>query len=244
MRWRRILPAAMALGATATIGTVLAQSVTDDLDLKAIEARATREAAALAGIAAQAGPTPNADAKAAVDAARASLAAPRAGSPSAQGNADAIDLDGMIADAGKMMAPPAPAGPRFLAFASLSMPVDALRQLVGDVSRAGGTVVFRGFVPAGAGAFMKGLREAVPEGTPVRITIDPRLFKAFDIAAVPTYVALPPGFAPGSVEAPPPAFDRLSGNVTTRFALETMADGHGPGATAARAALQTLEAAP
>ena len=38
-----------------------------------------------------------------------------------------------------------PEAPQLIAFASLSMPPKALRQLIEDTARAGGVVVFRGF---------------------------------------------------------------------------------------------------
>src|SRR3546814_13963722 len=50
--------------------------------------------------------------------------------------------------------------PRFIAFASLSMPPEALKALVRDMGRAGGVTVLRGF-PAGDSAKFKATLAAI-----------------------------------------------------------------------------------
>jgi len=251
-RGQRVLVASLALALTG-IGTVLAQTSTTGLDIEAIDRRAQDEAAALSAlvsraIARQAGASDaNAEAQRTVDLAKAKLGEAAARIKPAPISPGALDLDAMMANAGKTMAPPPPSAPQFLAFASLAMPDDSLRQMIGDVSRAGGTIVFRGFSPQGPGAFMKGLTKAIPPDTQPRISIDPRLFKAFHVEAVPTYIAVAAGMVPCAGDdcgTNPPPFDRVSGNVTTAFAAETIADGNGPGASVARAALQSLKVAP
>lgn len=139
-----------------------------------------------------------------------------------------------------------------LAFASTSMPPEALERLIADVTKAGGTVVFRGFAlgeSGGTGAtggtrgFLELLRKAVPEGSGARVIIDPRLFRSFGIEEVPTYVAASASFplCDGlDCTASPSPHDRIAGNVTTRYALETFAEGKGPGAQSAARALQLL----
>ena len=249
MRKRLILLVGLALTATG-VGTVLAQTSVGDLDLEAIQSRARKEAAALSALisSAIAWQTSTKDlekeAQVTVDLAKKQLGDAAAKITPGPTSSGSIDLDTMVADAGKLTAPNAAPAPQFMAFASLAMPEDSLRQMIGDVSCAGGTVVFRGFSPQGAGAFMKELSKAIPPGTKPRISIDPRLFKAFHVESVPTYIALADGFVPCSGDmctANPQVFDRLSGNVTTAFAAETIADGNGPGATVARAALQSLK---
>lgn len=251
MRKRLIPLVAVALTATG-IGTVLAQTSVGDLDLEAIQSRAQKEAAALSalisGVVGRQTGAKNTEKEAqdAVDLAKKQLGDAAAKITPGPTSSGSIDLDTMVADAGKLTAPSAAPAPQFMAFASLAMPEESLRQMIGDVSRAGGTVVFRGFSPQGAGAFMKGLSKAIPPGTQPHISIDPRLFKAFHVESVPTYIALADGFVPCSGEmctANPQVFDRLSGNVTTAFAAETIADGNGPGAAVARAALQSLKGA-
>jgi conjugal transfer pilus assembly protein TrbC len=252
MRKHLILLASLALTATG-VGTVLAQTSVDGLDLEGINRRAQAEATALSAlighaIAQQAGSSDtSSEAQHTVDLARARLGEAAAKATKGPASPDSIDLDAMVAEAGKTTAPASRPAPQFIAFASLSMPEESLRQIIGDVSRAGGTIVFRGFAPQGAGAFMKGLSKAIPPGSQPRISVDPRLFEAFHVASVPTYIAVADGFVPcagGACTASPQVFDRLSGNVSTAFALETIADGDGPGAPVARSALLALKGEP
>ena len=76
------------------------------------------------------------------------------------------------------------------------------------------------------------------------VGIDPRLFRAFGVVAVPTYVVtgsdfdLCDGF--DCVTAVPP-HDRMTGNVSAAYALETFARGGGPGALIAAQHLARLE---
>ena len=159
-----------------------------------------------------------------------------------------FDFDQMVADAGTARAGPASAnGPRFIAFASMSMPVGALRAMIRDVSNAGGFIVFRGFQNNSVKAFGAAMVKVVDKGQSTKgIGIDPRLFRAFDITAVPAYVvttsdiALCEGF---SCKTPLPPHDRMDGNVTAGFALETFRAGGGPGAAASRVYLKRLNAA-
>ena len=71
---------------------------------------------------------------------------------------------------------------------------------------------------------------------PVRLA-DPRLFRAFQVEVVPTYVVttneidLCDGL---SCVSDVPPHDRMVGNVTAQYALETFANGGGPGAPASR----------
>jgi conjugal transfer pilus assembly protein TrbC len=60
---------------------------------------------------------------------------------------DVFDFDKMVADAGTMASDGLGEAPRFIAFASLSMPPAALRAMADDVAKAGG--VDRAARPAG-----------------------------------------------------------------------------------------------
>jgi conjugal transfer pilus assembly protein TrbC len=57
------------------------------------------------------------------------------------GTSDLFDFDGMVADAGTMAKADLGEAPRFIAFASTSMPPAALKAMMDDVPRAGGVVV-------------------------------------------------------------------------------------------------------
>jgi conjugal transfer pilus assembly protein TrbC len=230
------------------VGAALAQTSVDGLDLEAIDKRAKAGAADITQFVqdvldrqAKANTEQRAMVEGMVDTATSKVAAlkraPR--SPSSGG----VDLDTLVSQTGQTMKPEARSAPMFIAFASLSMPEDSLRQMVADVTKAGGMVVFRGFSPDGGRSFMAALRKVVPQGEQAHISIDPRLFRAYHVEAVPTYVAASSSFAlcaaPDCASGPTP-FDRLAGNVTTGFALETFADGNGPGSPVARLALKNL----
>jgi conjugal transfer pilus assembly protein TrbC len=78
------------------------------------------------------------------------------------------------------------------------------------------------------------------------IGIDPRLFRAFDVQAVPTYVAVSSDFdlcAGFSCQTKVPPYDRMTGNVTVEYALSSFVDGRGPGARVAAVGLSNLKKA-
>lgn len=159
---------------------------------------------------------------------------------------DTFDFDAMVAASGNEMISSEDA-PRLVAFASLSMPEASLSRMITDVSRAGGVVVFRGFPGNSARKFTGALARLLPEGAKgTAIGIDPRLFRAFDVTAVPTYVVtstdfdLCDGF---DCRTAVPPHDRMTGNVTAEHALDTFARGGGPGAAVAAVYLDRLHSA-
>ena len=107
-----------------------------------------------------------------------------------------------------------------------------------------GVVVFRGFPGNSVKQFTGALARVVPAGGSNAVGIDPRLFRAFAVTTVPTYVVtstdfdLCDGF--DCTTAVPP-HDRMSGNVSAAYALETFARGGGPGALIAAQHLARLE---
>jgi conjugal transfer pilus assembly protein TrbC len=134
---------------------------------------------------------------------------------------DTFDFDAMVAASGNEMVSSDDA-PRLVAFASLSMPEASLTRMITEVSRAGGVVVFRGFPGNSAKKFTGALAGLLPEGAKgTAIGIDPRLFRAFDLCdGFDCRTAVPP-------------HDRMTGNVTAGYALDTFARGGGPGAAVA-----------
>src|SRR3546814_16848385 len=77
------------------------------------------------------------------------------------------------------------------------MPLEALKALVHDMTKAGGVTVLRGFPQGNSEAFKKRLaaiwsnRDAAGS-----LGIDPRLFRAFNIEAAPSFVMLSTEFSP------------------------------------------------
>ncbi len=234
-----VISVALGLAAAAA---VLAQTV-DGLDLQAVQKKADATAA---------------DAQAFVDEikrrsgglaadARTTVASGEANHQryaEAQGKAaGASELDRMMADVtGKAQGGDAP---QFIVFASLSMPPESLKPLIRDVSKAGGAIVFQGFPGNSMKAFQQGITKVVDQGQPTRsVGIDPRLFRAFNVTNVPAFVVVTSDFdlCDGfNCKTVPPPHDRLSGNVTVRYALETFATGGGPGARVAATALKQLD---
>jgi conjugal transfer pilus assembly protein TrbC len=166
-------------------------------------------------------------------------------SVSHRAGANGVDLDAMLASANGAVKAGRSTKPRFIAFASLSMPAASLKQMMREVGGSGGVVVFRGFPNNSARAFLAGVSKSVDKGVGLHgVGIDPRLFRAFDIETVPTYVVTSADFQPCDgfhchTELPP--FDRISGNVTADYALSTIAGGSGPGAAVAKVYLASLK---
>lgn len=153
-----------------------------------------------------------------------------------------FNFDEMVAGAKAGMANPRGA-PLFIAFASLSMPEESLSRMIEETTKAGGVVVFRGFSADNPQAFIQGIRNVVDQAGASNVAIDPRLFRSFQVDRVPTFVALSSDFEPcdqlDCVTAPPP-HDRISGNVSVSYVLETFAQRNGPGAPVSRLALSNI----
>ncbi|MBS0482548.1 MAG: type-F conjugative transfer system pilin assembly protein TrbC [Proteobacteria bacterium] len=244
------LLALAALAGAAAFAGAAAQTADPDLDLEAIRARAAEQAGDADALAARA----RARAEQVGEQARTSAAdaqahgrrfAGEAAKSARPDPAQTFDFDRMVADAGTMASESMGEAPRFIAFASLSMPPAALRAMIDDVTRAGGVIVLRGLPQNSAKVLTAALSKVVQPGKDLAsVGIDPRLFRAFGIQAVPTYVVagsdfdLCDGF--DCTTAVPP-HDRMSGNVSAAYALETFARGGGPGALIAAQHLARLE---
>jgi conjugal transfer pilus assembly protein TrbC len=161
-----------------------------------------------------------------------------------KGPSGPIDFDEIVQGAATNATAGGGEAPQLIAFASLSMPPKALRQLIQDTARAGGVVVFRGFPNNSMKAFAQALGKVVDRQHDfANIGIDPRLFRAFDVQAVPTYIAVSSEFdlcAGFSCRTTVPPYDRMIGNVTVEYALATFAEGNGPGAKVAAVGLANL----
>jgi conjugal transfer pilus assembly protein TrbC len=235
--------------ALTAVSAALAQTIAQDvggLDLKAIKARgteATADAQTLVDAVAGKGEAHRAEAEQLREQGMAAVANINpADLP--KGPDGAVDFDELLSGAAANTRTPMGEGPMFIVFASLSMPQESLTRLIADTTRAGGVVVFRGFPGGSTKAFAEGLKRVVTnEGEEAHIAIDPRLFRAFKVSAAPTFVAagreyeLCDGLDCTSAT---PDHDRITGNVTVEYALDTFAGGRGPGAGVARVALAQL----
>ena len=231
--------------ALTAVSAALAQTI-DGLDLKAIKARgteATADAQNLVDAVAGKGEAHRAEAEQLREQGMAAVANINpADLP--KGPDGTVDFDELLSGAAANTRTPMGEGPMFIVFASLSMPEASLTRLIADTTRAGGVVVFRGFPGGSTKAFAEGLKRVVTsEGQEAHLAIDPRLFRAFKVSAAPTFVAagreyeLCDGL---DCTSRAPDHDRITGNVTVEYALETFASGRGPGAGVARIALTHL----
>ena len=157
-----------------------------------------------------------------------------------------LDLDRLVVQSDELQRAGEELGPQLLAFVSFSLPDPVLRQIVRDVTAVGGAVVFRGMPDNSLRSFRNRLLKALGRNeAPANIGIDPRLFRAFHVTQAPTFVVVSTDFALcdgfDCQEAPPP-HDRMSGNVSVAYVLETMASGQGAGARVARVLLERLKA--
>lgn len=242
---RKLILAGGALLAAASVTALLAQTV-DGLDLEAVRKRSAEmqdEAVAFVEQVKDRG-----------DAFREDAASVRVGGMQnmervatadlPKGPAGPIDFDEIVAGAATNIGAGAGEAPQLIVFASLSMPPKALRTLIEDTARVGGVVVFRGFPDNSMRAFTERLGRIVArEDDFANIGIDPRLFRAFDVAAVPTYVAVSSDFdlcAGFACRTKVPAHDRMVGNVTLEYALTSFAEANGPGARVAAVGLKRL----
>lgn len=236
------------LAASSAICGALANPSDPGIDLASIRERAadqTSEADALAASARERAQQVTSEAEGSAEAGKANgrryagaLPRPKAGDTS-------FDFDRMVADAGDMAKDGLGEAPRFIAFASFSMPPQALRQMMDDVTRAGGVVVFRGLTKGSAKVMTEALGKVLKPGERMNgAGIDPRLFRAFSVTEVPAYVVTASDFDLCSgfdcTSAVPP-YDRMNGNVTAEYALRTFSEGGGPGARIAAQHLARLQ---
>lgn len=242
---RRLAIIAGASLAVASVSAVLAQTI-EGLDLGAIRARSAEhraDAEALAGEVQRRAETFREDAE---EIRRNGLAAVKGLDPKAlaAGPTGPVDFDEIVTAASENLTDKRGQAPQFMVFVSLSMPEAALKPIIRDVSQAGGIVVFRGFPRNSAKQFIARLSKVVDDQSQfASIGIDPRLFRAFDVTAVPTYVVASTDFdlCDGlACKTQTPPHDAMSGNVSTQYALSTFSDDAGPGALIARTALKNL----
>lgn len=242
---KKFLLSALAIASIGTGCAVLAQTV-EGLDLDAIRARSAKseqDATALVNEVERRGDAFRKDAQTVQAVALEQMRTiDKASLP--RGPAGAVDFDEMIQAASANLKEAQGTAPQFMVFVSTSMPEQALKRIIADTSAAGGVVVFRGFPGNSGKAFIAALSKVVEKDQQfASIGIDPRLFRAFDVTAVPTMVVSSSDFTPCdglTCKTTPPPFDRIEGNVTVRYALETFAGENGPGALVARTALANL----
>ena len=117
-------------------------------------------------------------------------------------------------------------------FVSSSIPKSALKDLMIQAKQAGGILVFRGIVGS-----LRNTQEFLADISRENVSaiIDPRLFDIFQIKLVPTFVVLS-STTHDCLEKDcqfTPAHDRISGNITLKYALEQISDSNGAASSVA-----------
>lgn len=133
-------------------------------------------------------------------------------------------------------------GPEVIVFMSLSAPAESWRQWSREGARIGAPLVLRGLGPEGLQGTLKRIGSHLDrEGG---AAVDPRLFRLFEITAIPVVAVVPGGVPPcasrGCSEDPAPPHDRIAGNIGLGAALEAVAAEGGPGRATARRHLAAL----
>ena len=116
--------------------------------------------------------------------------------------------------------------------ASFSMPQASLKALLFDASDLGVPVVFRGFVNNSVTDTEAAVRAIyTEEDSSQGFSIDPTLFKRFEVQSVPVVISLADIMdvceTPGCEGDPVPLHDRVTGNISLREALHVIANGSG-----------------
>ncbi len=157
--------------------------------------------------------------------------------------AGTVDFDEVIKGASAQLKAERGA-PMLMVFASLSMPPKSLKALIEDTAKSGGVVLFRGFPGNDMKQFATRLGRVIDDKMLFgNVGIDPRLFRAYGVQAVPTYVVSSSDFdvCDGlDCTTVTPPFDTVVGNVSLDYALSTFVEGRGPGAAVASTALAQL----
>ena len=109
-------------------------------------------------------------------------------------------------------------------FVSSSIPKSSLKDLMIQAKKSGAVLVFRGMMGSLKNT-AKFLGDISKEN--VQAIIDPRLFDLFNVEVVPTIIVLKEATqnCDGNKCQITPIHDRISGNITLDYALETIANG-------------------
>lgn len=116
-----------------------------------------------------------------------------------------------------------------MVFVSLSMPENALKQLLMQSEHLGVPLVIRGVLPDGFPATAKRIESLIrsPNKAPIKsgFSISPDWFKQFGITKVPAFVSVKPGRCLPEQPCTATDYDILYGNISLYQALDYLADG-------------------
>lgn len=111
--------------------------------------------------------------------------------------------------------PPSDGRPQgLLAFVSLGMPEDSIKNIIRQASSCGATLVIRGFHDRSLTKTAVKIKEVMGDAK-VAWKIDPKSFTAYQVTVVPTYVLTGPG-------GPDAAYSKQAGDVSLESFLESV----------------------
>lgn len=107
----------------------------------------------------------------------------------------------------------------FYMFASFGLSDNILRQMIDYAKTYNGTIVLRGLENNSFKSTAEHIQKLVNEDEEAAIIIDPILFTKFEIKQVPAYVIVKQEACATQMSCSN-SYDKISGNITPKFALE------------------------
>jgi conjugal transfer pilus assembly protein TrbC len=111
----------------------------------------------------------------------------------------------------------------FYMFASFGLSNSLLRQMLDYAKIYNGVIVFRGIENNSFKQTAEHIKSLSKEGEEAAIIIDPTLFKQFEVERVPAYILVKREKCPVGISCKP-SYDKITGNITPKYALEKFAE--------------------
>lgn len=111
----------------------------------------------------------------------------------------------------------------FYIFASFSLSDNVLREMIDYAKVYNGIIVFRGLENNSFKVTSEHIQKIAKEDAEAAIIIDPTLFTKFEIKQVPSFIIAKEELCAAQMNCSN-SYDKLTGNVTPRFALEKFAE--------------------
>lgn len=111
----------------------------------------------------------------------------------------------------------------FYMFATFSLGDNVLKQMFDYAKTYNGIIVLRGIKDNSFIKTSEHIQRIASEGDSAAIIIDPTLFKKFQITNVPSYVLSKDKECPVGITCKP-SYDKITGNITPKYALEKFAE--------------------
>ncbi len=111
----------------------------------------------------------------------------------------------------------------FYMFASFGLSDSLLRQMLDYAKIYNGVIVLRGLKNNSFKQTAEHVQRLSKEGEEAAIIIDPTLFKQFEVERVPAYILAKQEKCPVGLSCKP-SYDKITGNITPKYALEKVAE--------------------